>query len=206
MNFQVDGQFRTRMPGIFAIGDVAAFPLKVHLCLIKQLLPFSLSTSLLFCFLGFWHMFWPNRCMTVQHEWNMLIMLVDPHSIALKHYLVHKLTRISNFLLWLKTLFVCLSLSSTYIFINNFIPAWTPDMIIFHIFTRGFLSMKEAPGKCGGSFLETMVRISYIFISWSFHNLFFFHKFCLILTCNFIVQLERQLKLEILILKLPLSG
>lgn len=102
MNFQVDGQFRTRMPGIFAIGDVAAFPLKVHLCLIKQLLPFSLSTSLLFCFLGFWHMFWPNRCMTVQHEWNMLIMLVDRHSIALKHYLVHKLTRISNFLLWLR--------------------------------------------------------------------------------------------------------
>ena len=42
--------------------------------------------------------------------------------------------------------------------------------------------------------------------SWSFHNLFFFHKFCLILTCNFNVQLERQLKLEILILKLPLSG
>ncbi|KAH9775377.1 Monodehydroascorbate reductase [Citrus sinensis] len=51
---QVDGQFRTSMPGIFAIGDVAAFPLK--------------------------------------HEWNMLIMLVNRHSIALKHYLVHKLT------------------------------------------------------------------------------------------------------------------
>lgn len=27
---QVDGQFRTRMPGIFAIGDVAAFPLKMY--------------------------------------------------------------------------------------------------------------------------------------------------------------------------------
>lgn len=27
---QVDGQFRTCVPGIFAIGDVAAFPLKVH--------------------------------------------------------------------------------------------------------------------------------------------------------------------------------
>lgn len=26
---QVDGQFRTNIPGIFAIGDVAAFPLKV---------------------------------------------------------------------------------------------------------------------------------------------------------------------------------
>lgn len=28
---QVDGQFRTSIPGIFAIGDVAAFPLKVCL-------------------------------------------------------------------------------------------------------------------------------------------------------------------------------
>lgn len=28
--FQVDGQFRTNIPGIFAVGDVAAFPLKVH--------------------------------------------------------------------------------------------------------------------------------------------------------------------------------
>ncbi|KAF3448614.1 hypothetical protein FNV43_RR09327 [Rhamnella rubrinervis] len=27
---QVDGQFRTRIPGIFAIGDVAAFPLKIY--------------------------------------------------------------------------------------------------------------------------------------------------------------------------------
>lgn len=27
---QVDGQFRTGIPGIFAIGDVAAFPLKVY--------------------------------------------------------------------------------------------------------------------------------------------------------------------------------
>lgn len=27
---QVDGQFRTSIPGIFAIGDVAAFPLKVR--------------------------------------------------------------------------------------------------------------------------------------------------------------------------------
>ncbi|KAL0408139.1 UNVERIFIED_CONTAM: Monodehydroascorbate reductase, chloroplastic/mitochondrial [Sesamum radiatum] len=27
---EVDGQFRTRVPGIFAIGDVAAFPLKIY--------------------------------------------------------------------------------------------------------------------------------------------------------------------------------
>lgn len=37
--------------------------------------------------------------------------------------------------------------------------------------------MKEAPGKCGGSFLETMVRISYIFI-------FFYHILGVFIICS----------------------
>lgn len=40
-------------------------------------------------------------------------------------------------------------------------------MIIFHTFTREFLSTKEALGKYGGNFLETMVCVPSLY--YSFH-------------------------------------
>lgn len=70
--------------------------------------------------------------------------------------------------------------------------------------------MKEARGKYGGSFMGTMVRY------WMFD--FFISNLCFVIglsqlapSCtshhyHFIQQLERRLKLGILILRLQLSG
>lgn len=62
--------------------------------------------------------------------------------------------------------------------------------------------MKEAPGKFGGNFLGTMVRIcdACNFIGSNLYGVFFSH------CCHFIEQLERPLKLVILIPRLLLSG
>ncbi|KAH1251502.1 Monodehydroascorbate reductase, chloroplastic/mitochondrial [Glycine max] len=80
---QVDGQFRTSTPGIFAVGDVAAFPLKIY-----------------------------NRISRVEH--------VDHARRSAQHCVKALLS-----------------------------------MTIFHTSIQGFLNMKEALEKCGGSSLET---------------------------------------------------
>lgn len=63
-----------------------------------------------------------------------------------------------------------------------FVPAdfaefcwWFSGMIISHTSTQGFLNMKEALEKYGGSSLETMVNISskYHFPTFSFFSFFF---------------------------------
>jgi hypothetical protein len=85
-------------------------------------------------------------------------MLVDRHSTVWKHYSVHNLARkLDHISCNLELLF----------FFFFFVPAdiiefhwWFSGMIIFHTSTQGFLNMKEALEKYGGSFLETMVNIT----------------------------------------------
>jgi len=75
---------------------------------------------------------------------------------------------------------------SSYLLI--YIASWFPGMIIFHIFTQGYLSMKVAQEKYGGNFLGIMVRIcnacivalniSFFFLDkWRFRNFFLYSTF-----------------------------